>query len=966
MQNINIGNEITYNYGPSPDYWWRNKNKKEDNDCVIDTDHDAKVTSYDESPQVFEQSTTEETAHASMSTDLTVIATSCDESPQVIEPPPTEETAHASMSTDLTVIATSCDESPQVIEPPPTEETANASMSTDLTVIATSCDESPQVIEPPPTEETANASMSTDLTVIATSCDESPQVIEPPPTEETAHASMSTDLTVIATSCDESPQVIEPPPTEETAHASMSTDLTVIATSCDESPQVIEPPPTEETAHASMSTDLTVIATSCDESSQVIEPPPTEETAHASMGTDLTVIATSCDESPQVIEPPPTEETAHASMGTDLTARDTSYDENDSTEEELGSVYEPSESDNEGEASSSFDSESNIHSDVDKIVSISASTNNNSGLVQVVQTMQEGNKRIWNKRYYCLFCEKPQAKLPRHLTTMHKEEHQVVDYLTEKDLKLKAFKLTKLRNLGNHKHNSDVIRQGKGDLIVGYRPNKPAVPNDYGPCENCFVYLVRTDLWKHRCPAINSEDATSGIAKGKRKRLAHTRKLLIPTPVGMSANVHRLLQSMINDDVARVIKNDSLILDLAQREYLKHGHDLDQHSMIRGTLRRIGRLLLQLQENAKFKHPLSYFIDPAHFRNVVTAAKQVAGFNKESNTFSKPSVALKIGQTLKRSAKILQGKSIQEADEDMIKKVKSFHELCELNWTEEISTHALRTLYEGKRNQVKALPLTEDIVRLSKYLKDESKKCKDSLTSSSTSTVENSLCWKKLNEMTLSRIILFNRRRQGEASRIKIDDYQNKPKPNGQKVLLEGLSDVERELCRTLNRIEIRGKKGKTVPILLSSDMIESIDLLLKHRKDVGVVSGNRYLFARSNFGSVGHIRGSDCLRELSVQCGANEPENLRSTKLRKHIATVSQIVNLQENELDILATFMGHDIRVHRQFYRLPSDILQVAKVSKLLLASEQGRTDLAGKSLNEISVSVDDGMYDIYCLCL
>ena len=112
----------------------------------------------------------------------------------------------------------------------------------------------------------------------------------------------------------------------------------------------------------------------------------------------------------------------------------------------------------------------------------------------------------------------------------HCDSHKLLD------LKLKAFKLTKLRNLGNHKHNSDVIRQGKGELIVGYRPNKPAIPHDYGPCENCFVYLVQTDLWKHRCPAINSEDASSGIAKGKRKRLAHTCKSLIPTPAGMSAN----------------------------------------------------------------------------------------------------------------------------------------------------------------------------------------------------------------------------------------------------------------------------------------------------------------------------------------------------------------------------------------------------------------------------------------------
>ena len=32
-------------------------------------------------------------------------------------------------------------------------------------------------------------------------------------------------------------------------------------------------------------------------------------------------------------------------------------------------------------------------------------------------------------------------------------------------------------------------------------------------------------------------------------------------------------------------------------------------------------------------------------------------------------------------------------------------------------------------------------------------------------------------------------------------------------------------------------------------------------------------------------------------------------------------MLNLKENELDLLAKFMGNDIRIHREFYCLPSD---------------------------------------------
>ena len=71
-------------------------------------------------------------------------------------------------------------------------------------------------------------------------------------------------------------------------------------------------------------------------------------------------------------------------------------------------------------------------------------------------------------------------------------------------------------------------------------------------------------------------------------------------------------------------------------------------------------------------------------------------------------------------------------------------------------------------------------------------------------------------------------------------------------------------------------------------------------------------------------------------------------------------MVNLKENELDLLAQFMGHDIRIHHEFYHLPSDVLQTAKVAKILWAMENGQLQqLTGKSLDEITVHVNEGNY-------
>jgi len=71
----------------------------------------------------------------------------------------------------------------------------------------------------------------------------------------------------------------------------------------------------------------------------------------------------------------------------------------------------------------------------------------------------------------------------------------------------------------------------------------------------------------------------------------------------------------------------------------------------------------------------------------------------------------------------------------------------------------------------------------------------------------------------------------------------------------------------------------------------------------------------------------------------------------------MAQVLTLRENELDILAGFMGHDVRIHRNYYRLPEDALQVAKVSKVLLVIDRGEiSKYYGKNLDEIDIP-DEG---------
>ena len=142
----------------------------------------------------------------------------------------------------------------------------------------------------------------------------------------------------------------------------------------------------------------------------------------------------------------------------------------------------------------------------------------------------------------------------------------------------------------------------------------------------------------------------------------------------------------------------------------------------------------------------------------------------------------------------------------------------------------------------------------------------------------------------------------------------------------------------------------------------------MKYRSAAAIRVDNQYVFAYSH--SDNHLRGCDTLRQAANSCGAKNPSSLRSTIFRKHVATLSQVLNLKNNELDLLAQFMGHDVRVHREFYRLPNDVLQTSKLAKLFLLMDNGQlASQKGKSLDELLLDVapeTDAVGKMLCVCI
>ena len=100
---------------------------------------------------------------------------------------------------------------------------------------------------------------------------------------------------------------------------------------------------------------------------------------------------------------------------------------------------------------------------------------------------------------YCYFCGQPQSQIQHHLKSVHAKEKEVIQLVSAATDAARVRSLTKLRNLGNHRHNQKVLQDGRGTLLVLYCPKPEENPDNYSPCNNCWNYMTEAQLLRHRC-----------------------------------------------------------------------------------------------------------------------------------------------------------------------------------------------------------------------------------------------------------------------------------------------------------------------------------------------------------------------------------------------------------------------------------------------------------------------------------
>lgn len=265
------------------------------------------------------------------------------------------------------------------------------------------------------------------------------------------------------------------------------------------------------------------------------------------------------------------------------------------------------------------------------------------------------------------------------------------------------------------------------------------------------------------------------------------------------------------------------------------------------------------------------------------------------------------------------------------------------------------------------LPLLSSLSSLVLYLR----RLQHSAFISLSRSPQSAEAWRLLCHSSLALLILYNRRRECEVSKLTISEYHARVTPQSSAPLSPGaltpleasLSPFERLVLPHLPRVGVQGKRGRVQPLILPPHSEHCLELLLQTRAGVGVDPQNPFVFARPYHSPATPLRGTDLLRNLAKSSGTRHPRALTQTRVRRQVAILTQLLMLSEGEEDgqrgaaqqRLENFLQKEYHVTQSCAAIGQDPGLMGLIGRVVLCGERDGVLFRGMSLHHICLELD-----------
>lgn len=531
--------------------------------------------------------------------------------------------------------------------------------------------------------------------------------------------------------------------------------------------------------------------------------------------------------------------------------------------------------------------------------------------------------RIWDKRDLCPFCFDEITHFSRHLLRKHKDETEVKNImsLTPSDPGRKAI-FDALRKKGNY-----TLMTEKKTYCPVRRPDKStelhSSSDEYTPCNFCLGLYKKRFLYRHvqKCkskPDNYQKSRMRANPNGESQTLLAIHYGAHGSFLSKSRLKMEVFPIMAADEISATAKSDPLICIYGESYLGKHKR-AQIVNKVSNEIREFARLLITLRKISDVKTMIDV-LDPEMFEPIIEAVKIISGYDTEKKSFRAPSLALHMRTNLANlcgtaEKVILQKNKLFPCDdrEIKLKEIKRLKNLVTNHFTAEIASLALKDLNEKKWLKQVGVPKTSDIEKFQTFIKSQAEESYSKLQEN----LNNPHYYSMLVKTTLALTTIINRKRIGEVQYLTIETYRRDFSALNLEEFQRTLTKHELELSTKFKRIVTGGKGSRPVPILFPKRLENYVDCILKVRDHTEIVpKTNPYVFALPNCKD--HwISGYHVVRKLAIDSKVENPGLMTSTRFRKHLATIMQLLNYEKDEMEQIARFMGHNMRTHEQFYR-------------------------------------------------
>nr|XP_055060993.1 uncharacterized protein si:dkey-117m1.4 [Misgurnus anguillicaudatus] len=268
------------------------------------------------------------------------------------------------------------------------------------------------------------------------------------------------------------------------------------------------------------------------------------------------------------------------------------------------------------------------------------------------------------------------------------------------------------------------------------------------------------------------------------------------------------------------------------------------------------------------------------------------------------------------------------------------------------------------------LPLLSSLSSLVLYLR----RLQHSAFISLSRSPQSAEAWRLLCHSSLALLILFNRRRECEVSKLTITEYQARVTPQCPVSVSPGapqtltpleaaLSPFERMVLPHLPRAGVQGKRGRVQPLILPPHSEACLEMLLQTRAGIGIDPQNPYVFARPYHSPATPLRGTDLLRSLARASGSRHPRALTQTRVRRQVAILTQLLLLSEVEEEgqrgaatqRLESFLQKEYHVTQSCATIGQDPGLMGLIGRVVLCGERDGVLFRGMSLHHICLELD-----------